>query len=157
MNRYYRRSTCCAVPRYQTPGCHSYHLCRFLRFSQVLLRPVRGLPSGKESLSLFWKGTVIHVQGNESIDCFMRALVCLICLTVIPVPQLKLVVLLVATKLSSFAQGFLNVPVPEYCIQKKSFWFKDCFEGVCHLRERVSFSAILLTRLGILDRLVWAR
>ena len=79
MNRYYRRSTCCAVPRYQTPGRHSYHLCRFLRFSQVLLRPVRGLPSGKESLSPFWKGTVIHVQGNESIDCFMRALVCLIC------------------------------------------------------------------------------
>ena len=34
----------------------------------------------------------------------------------LPVPQLKLVVLLVATKLSSFAQGFLNVPVPEYCI-----------------------------------------
>ena len=75
----------------------------------------------------------------------------------LPVPQLKLVVLLVATKLSSFAQGFLNVPVPEYCIEKKSFWFKDCVEGVCHLRERVSFSAILLTRLGILDRLVWAR
>ena len=35
--------------------------------------------------------------------------------------------------------------------------YTNYVEEVSHLRERVSFSAILLTRLGILDRLVWAR
>ena len=35
--------------------------------------------------------------------------------------------------------------------------FKNSVYDVCHLRERVSFSAISQTRVGILDRLVWGK
>ena len=138
---YEKKKTCFKLKNY---------LLRSSRVSNSLASPfVPFSPffSGSCPRSSFSESVSVTVLGKnwQSIQGFSGIFIFFLLWSVIvwsswcvPVPQLKLVILFVAPKFSSFAEGLLNVPVPGKVFQINTFrcysicwnWFSDSFRNV---------------------------